>query len=76
MELTVEKKWACLQRREWHLGPFGAIERLPVALAAYEAEIRNGSTVCIFFGSNSIFGEGSSGTGKHLLILLNVVRPV
>lgn len=29
MELTVEKKWAGCQRREWNLGPFGAVERLP-----------------------------------------------
>jgi len=29
MEPTVEKKWACLQRREWNSGPCGAIERLP-----------------------------------------------
>jgi len=30
IEPTVDKKLACLQRREWHSGPLGAIERLQV----------------------------------------------
>lgn len=53
METTVEDKWACLQRREWNSGPFGAIERFPGELFAVRATSgpeRKGRLFFLYFG--------------------------
>jgi len=49
MEPTVEKKWACLQRREWNSGPCGAIERLPGGSFAVRVAAGPGWKGCLFF---------------------------
>ena len=79
MEPTAEKKWACLQRREWNSGPFGAIERLSGGSFADRVAAGPGWKVCLFFSYASkslmrMFGAKGNPQASNLFAVIQYLQ--